>query len=196
MAPLNMAGDTYRNVAANLSSLAASTTYHFRVVASNTAGTRFGSDKTFTTFTATGPPVVTTNSASNVSPSSVTLNGLLDPHGLRTTVNFQYGTTAPLYGQSTPTQSQTGNTHRPNTANISGLTPHTTSLSVLLVLTAPVARGVATGLLLRLNRPIIPVQPAPLASNRWTKVTPKSFASGLPHLEIRLRTRCCLAAQH
>ena len=126
MAPLNMAGDTYRNVAANLSSLAASTTYHFRVVASNTAGTRFGSDKTFTTFTATGPPVVTTNSASNVSPSSVTLNGLLDPHGLRTTVNFQYGTTAPLYGQSTPTQSQTGNTHRPITANISGLTPHTT----------------------------------------------------------------------
>ena len=42
-------GNTYQNVAANISGLTTSTTYHFRVVATNSAGTRYGSDRTFTT---------------------------------------------------------------------------------------------------------------------------------------------------
>jgi hypothetical protein len=42
-------GNTTQNVAANISGLAASTTYHFRIVATNSAGTRYGSDKTFHT---------------------------------------------------------------------------------------------------------------------------------------------------
>ncbi len=125
-APRNETGNTYRKVSANISSLTASTTYHFRIVATNSAGTTLGSDKTFTTFTATGPPVVTTNSASNVTTSSAKLNGLLDPHGLTTTVNFQYGTSVPFYAHTTPMQTQTGNTYRNIAANISGLTAHTT----------------------------------------------------------------------
>ena len=113
------------NISANISSLSASTTYHFRIVATNSAGTRYGSDKTFTTLAATGPPVVTTNPATNVISSSATLNGSANPHGLTTTVYFQYGTTA-SYGHTTPMQSQTGNTFRNISANISGLTTHTT----------------------------------------------------------------------
>jgi plastocyanin len=124
-APQSQSGNTYRNVSANVSSLTASTTYHFRVVASNNAGTTLGADKTFTTLTATGPPVVTTNPATNVTASSATLNGSLDPHGLTTTVNFQYGTTT-SYGHTTAMQSQTGNTYRNIAATISGLTTHTT----------------------------------------------------------------------
>ena len=42
-------GNNYQNVAANISGLTAHTTYHFRVVGINTAGTRYGSDKTFVT---------------------------------------------------------------------------------------------------------------------------------------------------
>jgi len=42
-------GNTKQNVAANISGLTASTTYHFRIVATNSAGTRYGSDRTFTT---------------------------------------------------------------------------------------------------------------------------------------------------
>jgi hypothetical protein len=42
-------GNAYQNVAANISGLAASTTYHFRIVATNSAGTRYGGDRTFTT---------------------------------------------------------------------------------------------------------------------------------------------------
>jgi hypothetical protein len=124
-APQSQSGDTYRNVSANATNLAANTTYHFRGVASNSAGTTMGSDKTFVTLTTTGPPVVTTNAATNVTTSSATLNGSLDPHGLTTNVSFQYGTTT-SYGHTTPMQSQTGNTYRNITANIGTLTAHTT----------------------------------------------------------------------
>ena len=109
--PRVTAGNTYQNVSANISGLSASTTYHFRIVATNSAGTSYGSDRTFTTLSATGPPVVTTNPATNVTSSSATLNGSLDPHGLTTNVYFQYGTTT-SYGHTTPMQSQTGNTYR------------------------------------------------------------------------------------
>jgi plastocyanin len=124
-APQTQTGDTSRPVSANINSLAADTTYHFRIVASNTAGTTFGSDRTFTTLPMTGFPVVTTNAATNVTASSARLNGTLDPHGLSTTVYFQYGTTTG-YGSSTPNQIKTGNNYQNFFAGISGLTPGTT----------------------------------------------------------------------
>jgi len=124
-APHTQTGNTARDVSANISGLTASTTYHFRIVASNSAGTSMGSDRTFTTLTATGPPVVTTHLATNLGTVSATLNGLLDPHGLTTDVFFQYGFTT-SYGHSTAVQSQTGNTYRNITANISGLFAETT----------------------------------------------------------------------
>jgi len=44
-----LTGNTYRNVVANISGLTERTTYHFRIVATNSLGTRYGSDRTFTT---------------------------------------------------------------------------------------------------------------------------------------------------
>jgi hypothetical protein len=124
-APQSHSGNTYLNISANISSLTANTTYHFRIVASNSAGTSMGGDRTFSTLTATGSPVVSTSPATSVTASSATLNGSLDPHGLTTTVSFQWGMTT-SYGHTTAMQSQTGNTYRNITANISGLTTHTT----------------------------------------------------------------------
>ncbi|MGC2626568.1 MAG: hypothetical protein WA269_07000, partial [Candidatus Udaeobacter sp.] len=118
-------GNTYQSVSTNIGGLSASTTYHFRIVATNSAGTRYGSDRTFTTLSATGPPIVTTKPATNVTISSATLHGLLDPHGLTTSVYFQYGTTT-SYGHNTPIQSQTGNTYRNILASVSSLATHTT----------------------------------------------------------------------
>ena len=119
------AGNTYLNISANISSLMASTVYHFRIVATNSAGTRSGSDMTFTTLSATGPPVVTTNPATLIASFSATLNGSLDPHGLSSSVYFQYGTTT-SYGSTTASQTKTGNTYQNVSANITGLNASTT----------------------------------------------------------------------
>jgi hypothetical protein len=118
-------GNTYQSVGANISGLTASTTYHFRIVATNSAGTVYGADKTFTTLSATGPPVVTTNPATLIASYSGTLNGMVDPHGLSTTVYFQYGTTT-SYGLTTSVQTKSGNTYHDLSVNISGLDVNST----------------------------------------------------------------------
>src|SRR4030095_6357302 len=118
--PQSRSGNTSQNVSANISGLMANHVYHFRIMASNAAGTRFGADRTFTTLSPTGPPVVRTDAATNVASHSAKLNGLLDPHGLSTTVRFQYGPTT-SYGSTTPAQTQNGNTYRNIHANIAGL---------------------------------------------------------------------------
>ncbi len=117
-------GNTYQNVSANISGLAASTTYHFRSVATNSGGTRFGSDSTFTTLSASGPPVVVTNPATNIASSSARLNGTVDPHGLTTMVHFEYGTTT-SYGHTTASQTKMGDTYQNVSADITGLTAGT-----------------------------------------------------------------------
>ena len=124
-APHTKTGNTSQSVSANISGLTASTTYHFRIVTTNSAGTRYGSDRTFTTLPPTGFPMVTTKPATNVATFAATLNGLLDPHGLTTSVYFQYGRTT-SYGNRTPNQTKTGNNYQNVSANIAGLSAHTT----------------------------------------------------------------------
>ena len=64
-----------------------------------------------TTLSPTGPPVVITNRATYIASYSARLKGTVDPHGLTTTVYFQYGTTI-SYGLTTAIQSKTGNTYQ------------------------------------------------------------------------------------
>ena len=124
-APQSRTGNTPLNISWGIWGLSASTTYHFRIVTTNSAGTRYGSDRTFTTLPPTGFPIVTTKPATNVATFAATLNGLLDPHGLTTSVYFQCGITT-NYGRTTAVQSQTGNTFRNIAANIGGLATNTT----------------------------------------------------------------------
>jgi FG-GAP-like repeat len=112
-------GRMTQGVTTNIAGLSANTTYHFRLVGTNIGGTAYGSDKTFT-LSPTGPPVATTTPASNVLNSSATLHGSVNPHGLTTTVYFQYGKTT-AYGSTTASQTKTGNTYQAVSANISGL---------------------------------------------------------------------------
>jgi len=124
-APHSHTGNTFRNVTANVSGLTASTTYHFRTVATNSAGTTYGLDRTFHTLNATGPPVVLANEATNVTSYSATLNGMVDPHGMTTRIRFEYGTTI-NYGFFTPFQTYSGNAYQHVSANINGLTASST----------------------------------------------------------------------
>jgi hypothetical protein len=76
-------------------------------------------------FSPTAFPIVATNPATLITSVSAKLNGSLNPNGLPTTFRFQYGRTT-NYGSHTTSQTRTGNTARPVSANIGGLTAHTT----------------------------------------------------------------------
>jgi hypothetical protein len=103
-----------------------STTYYYRVRAYNGSGTSGNSNVvSVTTLPLTGFPVVITNPATLITSHSATLNGTVYPHGLSTTVYFQYGRTI-SYGSRTPNQIKTGNNYQNVTANIFGLSAGTT----------------------------------------------------------------------
>ncbi len=72
--------------------------YHFRLVATNAAGTTYGGDLTFGSG---GPPVVQTGTTQGASTSAATLTGSVNSLGNPTTWYFQYGTTS-SYGTRTP----------------------------------------------------------------------------------------------
>lgn len=110
-------------VSAQLSGLASSTTYHYRVVAVSSAGTTDGVDQTFTTTT---PPVVTTGSASKVTRSSAGVNGTVMPKGQATTYYFRYGTTTAYGLQTSPGSAGSGIGPVGVHATIYGLTADTT----------------------------------------------------------------------
>lgn len=90
-------GTTASAVSANVVGLKAGRTYHYRLVAMNTAGTAHGSDITFVTAAA---PTAATASASAVAATSATLNGAVNPNGLATSWYFEYGPTT-VYGSTT-----------------------------------------------------------------------------------------------
>ncbi len=88
-------------VTANLTGLAAGTTYHFRLEASNATCahcTSFAEDATLAT---PPPPSIESASAANVTGTSADLTARIDPNGSDTTYHFQWGTSS-SYGATVP----------------------------------------------------------------------------------------------
>jgi sugar lactone lactonase YvrE len=101
------------------------TTYHYRVVAASSAGTITTTDHTFKTL---GPPIVTTEAATNVKGTSATLNGKVDPERSETSYWFEYGKTE-SYGTKIPISPESigsGNSPIPVSQSATGLTQGTT----------------------------------------------------------------------
>jgi len=122
--PGMVAGSSATAVSAAVSDLLPNTTYHFRVVGINNAGTVYGVDMSF--ITGNGP-LVTTNSATAVGTSGATLNGVVNPNNENTTVTFEYGLTMAYGTTVTADQSPLGGTSNiAVTRTISALTPSTT----------------------------------------------------------------------
>jgi len=106
-------------VSASLTGLTAGTTYHYRVVATNSSGTDRGADGIFTT---SAGPVAVTGSATSVTTTTATLNGTVDPNGRATTWYFEYGTST-SYGSKTTERSAGSSTSTAGvSAPVSGLT--------------------------------------------------------------------------
>jgi len=114
------AGTANTGVSSNLASLTGGTTYHYRLVATSTAGTTNGSDGIFTTQSAT-PPAVTTSAASSVSSSGATLNGSVNPNGRATTYFFEYGTSTSYGTKTGVVNAGSGSASIPVSAAVSGL---------------------------------------------------------------------------
>jgi hypothetical protein len=83
-----------------LTGLSTNTTYHYQLVATNSAGQAFSPDGTLTTSAEVPVPVVTINAATNVTDSSATISGTVDPNGYPIQVFFGWTTGLNTTGES------------------------------------------------------------------------------------------------
>jgi hypothetical protein len=106
--------------------LTSATTYHYRIVATNSLGTSFGSDREFTT-PLSDPPQIRNVAATATGPTTATLRAELNPGFGDTAYRFQYGQES-SYGNNTPIVGPIGNDggFHSVAADISGLSPGTT----------------------------------------------------------------------
>jgi alpha-tubulin suppressor-like RCC1 family protein len=106
----------------NLSGLSPKTTYYFRVKAVGD-GTVYGTEMSFTTLPI--PPSVTTLAATDITATTVTLNGQLNGLGTASNVmvSFEWGLTDTYGNTTTPQQMSTAGTF---TVNLTALSPKTT----------------------------------------------------------------------
>jgi DNA-binding beta-propeller fold protein YncE len=82
-----------------ITGLGVATAYHYRLVATNSFGTTYGEDMSFTTL----GPSVTDESSTEITATSGTLDATINPNKVSTTYYFEYGTTSG-YGTSIPAQ--------------------------------------------------------------------------------------------
>jgi hypothetical protein len=111
------------NVSSSLTRLRTTTTYHYRLVATNASGTTFGADRTFSTSL---PPLVRTGPAQSVAPTTATLTGSVDRRGRATTWYFEYGTSTRYGSRTSRTGVGSANGLRSVTASLSNLSAGTT----------------------------------------------------------------------
>ena len=111
-------------VEAAISGLTRNTVYHYRLVATNAAGTTRGSDITFRTATGPQPPSVSSTAARDVSSRGARLITSADPNGQQTTVRFEYGRTTGYGRSSGRVDIGSGTSKVPVSINVDGLQPN------------------------------------------------------------------------
>ncbi len=122
--PEVITGSSNTPVQAKLTELLPNTTFHYRVVGENAAGTTYGVDMSF--ITGNGP-LVTTGTASAIGQTAAILNGLVNANNETTTVTFEYGLTSEYGTTVTADQSPlNGALDMPVSASITSLNPTTT----------------------------------------------------------------------
>jgi uncharacterized protein (TIGR02145 family) len=106
----------------NLTGLIPGTQYYLKAYATNSINvTSYGNERIFTTNCVV--PAATTNPASNVGITTVTLNGIVNANGLSTTVTFEYGLSTSYSSTAAASPSPvTGSTNTTVSAELTGLT--------------------------------------------------------------------------
>ncbi len=129
-----ISGTYDQDVSEYISGLIPNRSYYFRVVASNSYGTDYGSTMSFYTNSSNNnnnnygyAPIARNAYATNVGQSFANLNATVNPNGDDTTVSFEYGTSPSFFDRTTSYQS-TGlsNYERSISIYVYGLAPNTT----------------------------------------------------------------------
>jgi photosystem II stability/assembly factor-like uncharacterized protein len=109
---------------ATLQGLTPDTTYHYRVVATNSAGTVTSADATFQTAALTLPQVAL-GTPTAVGTSTATLNASVDPGNSDASYHFEWGTTTSYGSTSNAGQLSANSGGSVQSATLQGLTPDT-----------------------------------------------------------------------
>ena len=127
------AGTAAVSVHITATGLSPDVTYHYRLVAQNASGTASGNDRTFKT-TGHPLPVAQTQPASSITTSSATISGLVDPNGVNTPTEFQWGTSPSSLSNTVSGQTVPSSTPLQSVAvQLSGLAPGSTFYYRVLV---------------------------------------------------------------
>ena len=89
--PSLVTGASDQPVSATLGGLTPSSPYYYRIEVESSAGQNFSSSTSFTTLSSR--PNVTAQPAENITPTTAKLNAIVNPNGLETRVDFEYGPT-------------------------------------------------------------------------------------------------------
>jgi len=121
----NGAASTTGAFTASITSLSPNTLYYVRAYATNTAGTSYGTQESFTTLPL--PPAVATDPATGVTSTGATFNGIINANGVSSAVTFEYGLTT-SYGTTVNADQSpvTGTADTPVSKSIIGLATGTT----------------------------------------------------------------------
>jgi len=114
-------GSTTLEKSQTIGSLTKNSTYHYRVVASNSSGTSFGSDVAFTTVGA--PEGLTIGPETFANGEEAILRAFIDPNGQATTYQFEMNTGVKV--PASPESAGSGYNAVLVTAKVTGLTPGT-----------------------------------------------------------------------
>ncbi len=117
--------DDLYNVNLDIEHLTPGTTYHYRLVATNGAGTAHGDDRTYA-LPADHRPLVKTGTASRIQAEAAKVEGRLNPMGVRTRFYFQYGTDTGYGLESAAGYAGLQVTPRLVFSNLTDLAPETT----------------------------------------------------------------------
>jgi len=122
---VNLTGFQHQLVGSEITWLPPGESYYYRIRASNSSGTSVSRVSTFSTI---AEPSALIGPASEILPSSVRLNGTVNPRNYDATVSFEWGTDGNSFPNAVPASPSvvTGNTPVPVSAPIAGLTRGTT----------------------------------------------------------------------
>ncbi|MBK6283957.1 MAG: S-layer homology domain-containing protein [Draconibacterium sp.] len=119
-------GTSTQTVQETISGLSLLTKYYYRIVATNSGGTTYGSILSFETPDPWISPTVNTSGTSNITLNSAVISGSVNPNGYATSYLFKYGTTTSMNNNTSSVNLGNGTSTQQVNANLTNLLENTT----------------------------------------------------------------------